>query len=220
VVDGAVVASDGLCGAAASCESGEVVLSLDTTRFADGLHHLSVTVSDTDGAAGTIFDDPTWEVANTKPQYSSTATLTIGSAVPQPPPAGVQSGGGGVLGAAAGGCVKPKLSMRLSQKPLRIRRGVPVLVKGKRYRFTGRLTCLLNGRRVSAPKRTRISLRATIHGRSYFAGRTTVGARGRIVVRIAAASSRTLEFRFTKSTRVRIRIHAVKVAKHRKHEKG
>jgi hypothetical protein len=114
--------------------------------------------------------------------------------------------------------------MRLSQKPLRIRHRVPVLVRGKRYRFSGRLTCLRDGRRVSAPKRTRISLRVIIHGRSHFKAHGTVRARGRIVMRIASASSRTLDFRFTtpdgKTTRVRIKIRPVRVATHRKHKKG
>ncbi|MGG7380136.1 hypothetical protein ACQ7B2_15700, partial [Escherichia coli] len=84
--------------------------------------------------------------------------------------------GGAVLGASAGGCVKPKLSMRLRQKPLRIKHGVPVLVKGKRYRFTGRLTCLVNGKQHSAPKHTHIQLRALLRHRSYLKGRATVGS--------------------------------------------
>ena len=99
---------------------------------------------------------------------------------------------------------------------------MPVLVAGKRYRFTGRLTCIINGRRVSAPKRTRIDVRAIVHGRSVRKGRTAVGAKGKIVFRIASPSSRTLEFRFTapngKVTRVRIKIVTVHVKK--KHKKG
>jgi hypothetical protein len=105
---------------------------------------------------------------------------------------------------------------------------VPVLVKGKRYRFTGRLTCLVNNKRVSVPKRTRIELRQIVHGKSHLKGRGTVGSRGKVVVRFSVPSSRTLEFRFItadqKVTRVRIKVRVVKVAKHEKHhtrhEKG
>ena len=41
---------------------------------------------------------------------------------------------------------------------MRVSKGVAVLQYKKRYRFTGRLTCVVNGRRVSAPKRARIDL--------------------------------------------------------------
>ena len=64
------------------------------------------------------------------------------------------------------------------------------------------------------------ALRAIVHGTSVPKGRAAVGAAGRIVVRIAARSSRTLEFRFTtadgKVTRVRIRVKVVKQT----HQKG
>jgi hypothetical protein len=200
-----------------------VPLSFDTRAFADGVYHLVVTVADSDGASGTVLDEPGFEIWNNRPNGSATATLTIGSGVPAPPDQGGNPGGGGVLGASAGACVKPKLSMRLSQKPLRIRKGVPVLVKGKRYRFTGRLTCLVNGKRVSAPKRTKVELRQIVRGRSHSKGRATVGSHGKLVVRFSVPSSRTLEFRFTtadgKVSRVRIKVQVVKVAK-QKHKKG
>ena len=154
-------------------------------------------------------------------QGTATATLIIGSGVPAPQQ-GNNPPGGNALGASAGSCVKPKLSMRLSQKPLRIHKGVPVLVKGKRYRFSGRLTCLVNNKRVSAPKRTRIELRQIVHGTSHLEGRATVGSHGKLVARFSVPSSRTLEFRFTttdnKVTRVRIKVQVVTVAK--KHKKG
>jgi hypothetical protein len=125
-----------------------------------------------------------------------------------------------VLGAGAGSCVKPKLSMRLSQQPLRIHKGVPVLVKDKRYRFSGRLTCLVANKRVSAPKRTRIELRQLVGGRSHLKGHATVGSHGKLVIRLSVPTSRTLEFRFTtadkKVTRVRIKVQVVKVFKHKK----
>ena len=220
VVDGMQVASGPLCADTDPCDVGDVKLPLDTTRFSDGVHHLVVAIADTDGNVGNAADED-FEVANTPPVYSNTAVLTVGSAVPQPA-GGAGGSSGGVQGASAGSCTKPKLSMVLDQRPLRIRRGVPVLVAGKRYRFTGRLTCVINGRRVSAPKRTRIDVRAIVGGRSVPKARTTVGAAGKIVIRLASPSSRTLEFRFTgldgKVTRVRIKVAAVHV-KH-KHKQG
>jgi hypothetical protein len=225
-LNGAPVASGALGADTPSCVGADlpkdgVPLSFDTKPFADGVYHLVVTVTDSDGASASALDDPNFEIFNPAPG-SSTATLTIGSGVPAPPqPA---NPGGSVLGASAGSCVKPKLSMRLDQKPLRIRQGMPVLVKGKRYRFAGKLTCLVNGKRVSAPKHTRISLLAVIKGKSHSKGRTTVGSKGKIVVRFSVPSSRTLEFRFTtadkKVTRVRIKVQVVKPVKHKKHKKG
>jgi hypothetical protein len=224
LLNGAPAAGSALCPAAQPCTDtagAGVPLSLDTTRYADGLYHLTVTVADSNGASSTVYDFPNFEIWNHRPTGSSSATLIIGSGVPAPPPQ--VNPGGGVLGASAGSCVKPKLSMRLSQKPLRIRKGVPVLVKGKRYRFTGRLTCLVDKKRVSAPKRTRIELRQIVHGKSHLKGRGTVGSHGKLVVRFSVPSSRTLEFRFTtadkKVSRVRIKVRVVKVAAHKKHHK-
>jgi hypothetical protein len=225
-LDGTPVASGPLPASTPPCGTADagVPLAFDTRRFPDGVYRLTVTVADSDGSPPvTVLDQPT-EIWNDRPSGSSTATLSIGSGVLAPQPERAAGGsGGGVLGTSAGGCVKPKLSMRLSQKPLRIRKGVPVLVKGKRYRFTGRLTCLVNNKRVSAPKRTRVELRQIVHGRSHLKGRATVGSHGKLVARFSVPSSRTLEFRFTtadkKVTRVRIKVRVVKVAK-KHHKKG
>jgi hypothetical protein len=223
-LDGTPLVTAALCPSGQACtetDAGGVTLSFDSVPFPDGVHQLTVTVTDADGGAATVLSAPT-EIWNDRPAGSATATLTVGSVVPVPPLPAVDPGGG-VLGAAASGCLRPKLSMRLSQRPLRIEHGVPVLVKGKRYRFTGRLTCLVKGKRVSARKHTHIQLRALLRGRSYHKGRATVGSRGRIAVRFSVPSSRTLEFRFPIAgrtvTRVRIKVRVVKVAEHR-HEKG
>lgn len=221
-LDGATVATSALPADTPSCTGADlqkpgVPLSFDTRNFPDGIYHLVVTVADGDGKSTAVEDEKKFEIFNPAPG-SATATLIIGSGVPAPPQqGGTNPPGSGVLGASAGACVKPKLSMRLSQKPLRIRKGVAVLVKGKRYRFTGRLTCLVNGRRVSAPKRTRIELRQIVHGKSHRKGRATVGSHGKLSVRFSVPSSRTLEFRFTTAdgrvTRVRIKVHVVKKRK-------
>jgi hypothetical protein len=223
-VDGTEVQRGALCSPAGSCDVGTVTLPLDTTAFPDGTHDLVITVTGADSSAGTVVDNSDFQIWNNRPVYTSTATLTVGSAVPAPAPAGGSGGpGGAVEGASAGSCTTPKLSMVLDQRPLRIHRGVPVLVAGKSYRFTGRLTCVINGKRVSAPKRTRIEARAIVHGKSVLKGRASVGSGGKIVFRLASPSSRTLEFRFTepngKVIRVRIKIETVHVKK-QTHKKG
>ena len=69
-----------------------------------------------------------------EPVTSVSVTVDVGSAVhgdsafePRSPPA------------------LPQLTMRLAQRPLRRRRGVPVLRTGRTYRFAGRLTCAPEG---------------------------------------------------------------------------
>jgi hypothetical protein len=217
-----------LCAPAESCRNGSATLPFNTGAFADGFYDLHIVLTDADGVTGTVPIKSDFQIWNDRPSGSSTATLSVGSSVPQPAPSGGGGGGttpgGGVLGASAGSCTTPKLSMVLDQKPLRMHRGVPVLVSGKRYRFTGRLTCVINGKRVSAPKRTRIDVLAIVHGRSALEGRASVGSQGKIVFRLASTSSRTLEFRFTdpngKVTRVRIKVETVKVKQQKKHKKG
>jgi hypothetical protein len=218
-----------LCAPAGSCRSGSATLPFSTGSLADGFYDLHIVLTDVNGVTGTvpIKTDGLFQIWNYRPAGSSTATLSVGSSVPQPAPSGGGGGGGsqgGVKGASAGSCTSPKLSMVLDQKPLRVSHGVPVLVAGKKYRFTGRLTCVINGKRVSAPKRTRIDVRAIVHGRSAPKTHGSVGAKGVIVFRLASPSSRTLEFRFTdangKVTRVRIKVETVKVKKPKKHKKG
>jgi hypothetical protein len=216
------VSQRALCEPVRSCTDGTAELPFNTAGFADGFYDLHIVITDAGGLVGTVPLKPDFQIWNYRPAGSSTATLSVGSSVPTPAGGGGGGSSGGVEGASAGSCTSPKLSMVLDQRPLRIRHGVPVLAAGKRYRFTGRLTCIVNGRRVSAPKRTRIDVRAIVHGRSVSKGRTSVGAKGKIVFRIASPSARTLEFRFTapngKVTRVRIKIQTVHVKK--KHKKG
>ena len=71
--------------------------------------------------------------------------------------------------------------MVLAQKPLRVsQRHAGAASAGKRYRFTGRLTCVINGRRRSAPKRTRIDILNTV-------GKKTMEKPGTTITQQAAA---------------------------------
>ena len=71
----------------------------------------------------------------------------------------------------------PQLTMRLDQRPLRWRRGVPVLRTGRSYRFAGRVTCAPEGTVVETAD-----------------GTATVGADGRIATRVAYRGGRTIAF--------------------------
>ena len=68
---------------------------------------------------------------------------------------------------------------------------MPVLQRGKRYRFNGRLTCVINGKRRSAPKRTRIDILNTVGKRTFEKPGTTIRDKGRLTVILAYRSSRT-----------------------------
>jgi hypothetical protein len=220
LLDGAPVSS-GPLDCDPGCQVGSVLVTLDTTNYTDGIHHLVVTVSDAAGLSTSREENV--EIDNADHNHT-TATLTIGSdvTIPQPSGPGGNNNGGGVLGGSATSCASPKLSMLLAQKPVRIKKGVAVLYRGKQYRFTGRLTCVVRGKRVSAPKKTKIQLFAIVKGKSVSKGGATVGSGGKITIRTAATSSRTLEFRFTnadkKVSRVRIKVQTVKAPK--KHKKG
>ena len=83
--------------------------------------------------------------------------------------------------------------MILAEKPVRVSKGTPVLRANKRYRFTGRLTCVINGRRVSAPKRARIDLLNTIGKKTSEKSGTTVASKGAFQIILAYPSSRTAD---------------------------
>src|SRR5262249_41612427 len=126
-------------------------------------------------------------------------------------------GSGGVAGAESTSCNSPRLSMELSQRPLKVSRGVPVLVSGKRYRFRGKLTCLVGTKRRSAPVKTGIELLNTIGKRTYRKGGTTVRTNGKITIILSYKSSRTLVFRYTnpdgRRSQVKLKIKVVKKSK-------
>jgi hypothetical protein len=217
-VDGAAVGGPvdfGPCPAEPqACTTANAALpDLDTKVYPDGTHRIVATVHDDAGNAYSISKDiEFWNNRGPNCSPSCDAQLSIGSdptaapAAPGPKP----PSGGGVQGANETSCKSPRLSMSLSQKPLRVSHGVPVLLKNKRYRFTGRLTCLVGKKRRSAPKGTRIQVRNTVHRKTVRKPSGKVGSGGKIRLILKYPSSRTIEFRFTngdkKTSKVRIKV--------------
>jgi hypothetical protein len=165
-------------------------LKVDPTTLKDGRHTLVVRVFDAAGNVAT--DTKPLETVHIVPG-SPFATLTVGTSLPGPQGGG---GTGGVAGATASSCRRPKLSMLLDQKPLRVSHGVPVLKRGKRYRFRGTLTCVVRNHRVAAPKRSRIDFLNKLGRRTIDKGGALTRAKGRVTFIVTALSTRTLVFRF------------------------
>jgi hypothetical protein len=91
---------------------------------------------------------------------------------------------------------------------------VPVLERGKRYRFRGALTCVVRGHRVAAPKRTRVDFLNRLGRRTLDKGGVLTRGKGRVTVIVTALSTRTLIFRFAdpsgKRVEVRIKVKVVR----------
>jgi len=154
--------------------------------------------------------DQTVTVANTPPKYSSSVSLTIGSNGTTGPSGGTPDDPGGV-GGQQSGCRSPRLAVVLSTRPVRVRRGLPLLAPGKRHRFAGRLTCrAAGGKRVPARRGTPIGLRHWVDGNVRRRRVLRVGANGRFTALVRVAGRRTLAFRARSATgrivRVRIRV--------------
>jgi hypothetical protein len=188
-----------------------------TDIYPDGDHTLTVKLYDASGREVNVVDDHVFKLTNHPNPGNSSATLAIGSGTTPQQSGSSGSGGtgsGGVAGATATSCNSPKLSLELSQKPLKVSNGVPVLKYGKRYRFRGRLTCVVNGKRRSAAPSTRIDLLNTVGKRTLVKGGTTVRAAGKITIILAYKSSRTLIFRYTnpdgRRSQVKLKIKVVK----------
>jgi hypothetical protein len=202
----------------ADCPSnGRRTMDIDTNRYFDGDHRLTVLLYDAAGHKVTLVGERPFKLTNHPNPGSSTATLSIGSGNTGQQNGSRGSGGGGssgVAGASSTSCNSPRLSLELSQKPLKVSNGVPVLKSGKRYRYRGRLTCVLNGKRRSAAPKTRIDLLNTVGKRTLVKGGTTVRAQGQITIILAYKSSRTLIFRYTnpdgKQSQVKLKIKIVK----------
>lgn len=194
-----------------------VLLALDTNAVADGERLLRVWVADGAGNTATLVNRAI-AVRNAPRAGGTVASVTVG----------IGSGGGGSKGGEAGGgagpsgdrghaqalrrkgsCRAPRLKMRLARRPLwRTRpRHVPVLRYGRRYPFKGRLTCLNpSGRRVAAPKGTRVGVYYRVWRRSFKRPwgpvrklrRVTLRVRkhGRLRTKLGFRSGRTLIFRY------------------------
>lgn len=230
-VDGVVAASAAL--GAPGCDGGcpeavtDLPLAVTTTAFPDGTHQLQVSV--TDGAGNrTVLADQPFVINNVPPDRQSSALLTLAAgdeATGTPGGAATGGNGGGSAGVGAAGsggvgsvasngtsptCLAPRLSMFLKDKPLRIAKGVPVLRRNGRYRYSGTLTCAVGRRRVAAPAGVTVTLRNQIGQRIYHKNGVTTRAGGRLSIILAYPSSRLVEFRYTSAdgttTRVRIRI--------------
>jgi hypothetical protein len=193
-------------------EVSSVPLGLDTINVPDGNYNLVVKVADWAGNVREITQPIT--VLNTRPINTPTQTLSIGTSGITTQGGAQSAGSGGVAGASAQQCRSPRLSVFLAQKPLRVSRGTPVLKRGKRYRFSGRLTCVVNNRRRSAPKRTRIDILNTIGRKTIEKAGTTIKNKGGLSVILAYKSSRLITFRFTNSdgqrSQVRIRVRVAR----------
>jgi hypothetical protein len=186
-------------------------LHAPTTGFADGPHRLIVTARDAAGNVATLVDQ-TVTVANTPPKNNSTVTVSVGSGRIRAPSGGTP--GGGPVGGEEERCAAPRLEVFLASRPLRIRKGLPVLAAGHKYRWRGKLTCRIAGKRRPAPRGTVVQLRSIVRGRVIGTRRLEVGRRGKLSVRLALRSSRVLVFRFAGSdgdvVRVRVRVRVVR----------
>ncbi|HEX5618005.1 MAG TPA: hypothetical protein VFX51_06270 [Solirubrobacteraceae bacterium] len=187
-------------------------LDVPTAGFADGPHELTVTVRDAALNVATLVRQSV-TVANTPPKDTSTVTVSVGSGKIRAPSG--SGPGGGPVGPQEGSCTSPRLEIFLASRPLRIRKGLPVLAAGHKYRWRGKLTCRIDGKRRPAPRGTVVQLRSIIGGRIVSTRKLKVGRRGKLSVRLALRSSRVLVFRFAAAdgdvVRVRMRVRVVRL---------
>ena len=213
--------ADGTC--EVTCPA-RAFLDVDTTQIPDGQRELVVWVTDEQGTQTELLRR-TISVENTPPaspckkkttgECEVTVDIGSGSINPQPsPPHGPVGGDSGAS------CASPQLAMRLASKPLRYRRGVPVLAAGRTYRYAGRLTCRIDGRRKPAPRGTEVQVRNRLRGWTVSKPSIELREAGVVVARLAYRSSRVVIFRVRAAggdvVRVRIPIHVVRVKKGRR----
>ena len=196
--------------------SGKKGIDFDSTRWPDGKHTATVKLYDVSGRVYMPLNNAPFEITNHPDHGNPSANLSIGSGSTsqQNGSNNGNNGTGGVAGESETSCNSPRLSMELSQRPSKLSKGVPVLVSGKRYRFRGKLTCLIGGKRRSAPVKTPIELFNTIGKHTYRKGGATVRANGAITMILSYKSSRTLVFRYTnpdgRRSQVKLKIKVVK----------
>jgi hypothetical protein len=176
-------------------------VTVDLGAFSDGPGYtLNYQVVDWAGNE-TSYTQPL-EVTNKVNLGQASQTLSIGTSDNSTPTVNANTNNGGksgVAGQSSQNCTTPRLSFSLSQKPMRISKGVPVLQSGKRYRFNGRLTCVINKKRRSAPKGARVELTNKIGKKTYTKTGTTVRSDGKLTIILSYKTSRTVIFRFTNS---------------------
>jgi len=198
-------------------QTNKLVWVYDPLRLPEGLFPWTVTVYDVAGNAASLSNTvEVWhpaEPVDTRTLNISTASVTDqGSGNNNNPPAG-----GGVQGAQANQCRSPRLSVVLKSKPVRVSKNVPVLKYKKSYRFTGRLTCVINGKRQSAPKRTKVSLLNKVGKKTVRKPNTAIRAKGAVDLKLAFVSDRTVIFRYTNATgqksEVKIKVRVTKKKK-------
>jgi hypothetical protein len=187
-----------------------------TSTKADGIHRLEVVLVNDRG--GRFEWERDIEIDNTPPVSTPVVTVSVGSGniVLSPPPDDGQTGPHGT----PRGCAAPHLAMFLRDDPLRVRRRVPVLARGRKYRFTGRLTCRVNGRRRPARRGTEVQVRNRVNGHTITKRSLRVRGKGMIVARLAYRTSRVIVFRVRgadgRLVRVKIPIRVVKVKRGRR----
>ncbi len=197
---------------------GAVSLPIRTADFPDGPGYV-VEVRVTDFAGNVGVQTNTIEILNKVDLGTNVQQLNIGTSGVQTPQGQNNNNNSGVLGAQAQNCNSPRLSFALAQKPMRVSKGRPVLQKNKRYRFSGRLTCVIKGKRVSAPKRTRVDIFNKVGRKTVERNGTTVGSKGRLSLILSYPSSRTITFRFTNSdgkrsqVSIKIKVESKKAAR-------
>jgi hypothetical protein len=199
--------------------------ALDTKDIGAGFYYRRATVYDAAGNATDLFHTGAvpfelFEIWHPDPG-KDTQTLSIGSSstdVPTEQPNTNPNQNPTRNANAATSCRSPRLSVSLAQKPLRVSKSRAVLKYGKRYRFEGRLTCVVNGRRVSAPKRTKIQLLNKVGKKTVTKTGPRIGSKGRFKISLKyPKGSRSLIFRFTSAekqrSQVTIKIKVEKVKK-------
>jgi hypothetical protein len=210
------------------CTRGSVdkAVAFATSSFNEGIYYWSMRVYDAVGnmvtlrSSGQEFEPfEVWHPVLGSP----TQTLSIGSsAIPEAPPQTNPSPKPGVKpGSTAAACSSPRLSVSLGQKPVRVHKSTAVLKYGKRYRFEGRLTCVVNKRRISAPKRTKVELLNKVGKKTVTKTGPRIGSKGRFKISLKyPRGSRTLIFRFRNADGQRSQVSIkIKVEKKKKSAK-
>ena len=206
-------ASVSLC-SAPPCPEAVSSVPLSVSVGGAGSNELVVSVTDAAGNTGTLVERPI-EVFSPAPPGSNTVTIGIGSGGGPPeggppeggPPGGGKGGNGGrgeVSGSSSSTvCRSPLLAMKLVSRPLRYakvkKRRIPVLRARRSYTYGGRLTCLLGGRRVSAPTGTVVHVLDEVGRRILKSGRGTMTVHKgnlRAILGYGYTSARTIIFRY------------------------